>query len=112
MKLRISKFVVWEILELTVSDDVSWLDLIKLNISSDDFFQMFVKNMWIIHCEWEIKLENIENIWKTREFEYIDIPYSFWDIKKDEWIKRITPEWYSYYWDRNYWRQAVFIKFV
>lgn len=113
MKIDIQKSIWENHIELRMIDNISGLDIMSVEITKDNFFNMFVKNHWYLRCEWDFYDKNIKNLWKSRDFKYLDYPSWTWSYKlRIEFVKNNTPEWYEYYWDDNYWRTAVFISFI
>jgi len=112
MKIDIEKSVYENKIELTLSDNISWLFICKVDITKDDFFDMFIRNYWRIKCEWEFYENNIANFGKTRTFEQKDYPNNVYWEDRENWAIENSPEWYKYHWDCNYWRTARYIKFI
>jgi len=113
METRVWRSLNEDSIELKIEDEISWVTILELEIDKNSFFEFFIKWYWTMKCNTTFYKESIDNIWKTKEVVYL--PYTdvyLYNGNKGEWIKDNTPEWYKYYWDNNYGKTAMFIRYV
>jgi len=111
-KTKIERSINWNDFSLVIMDWENFSRIIEVIIWKDAFYDMFVNNIWLVDWGAVLFKDNIDKIWKTKEFINIEYGDVFsWEQRK-KFIEENTPEWYEYYWDNNYGRTATFVRFI